>query len=52
MAGLKQRLQSLTADIPQIADIRGPRFMNAVEVTLPGTKTPPPAFMPSLASAT
>ncbi|ODT51733.1 MAG: 4-aminobutyrate transaminase [Methylobacterium sp. SCN 67-24] len=43
-ARLKQRLQSLTADIPQIADIRGPGFMNAVEFTLPGTKTPAPDF--------
>jgi len=43
-ARLKQRLQSLTPDIPQIADIRGPGFMNAVEFALPGTKTPAPDF--------
>ncbi|KUL93340.1 4-aminobutyrate aminotransferase [Bosea sp. WAO] len=43
-ARLKQRLQSLTADVPEVADIRGPGFMNAVEFTLPGTKTPAPDF--------
>ncbi|PDS30252.1 4-aminobutyrate--2-oxoglutarate transaminase [Rhizobium phaseoli] len=37
---LKQRLQSLISDVPQIADIRGPGFMNAVEFNLPGTKNP------------
>ncbi|MDI7861806.1 4-aminobutyrate--2-oxoglutarate transaminase [Rhizobiaceae bacterium n13] len=37
---LKQRLQSLRADVPQITDIRGPGFMVAVEFNLPGTKTP------------
>lgn len=30
-ARLKQRLESLRADVPEIADIRGPGFMNAVE---------------------
>ena len=30
-ARLKQRLQSLRDDVPEIADIRGPGFMNAVE---------------------
>ncbi len=39
-ARLKQRLQSLSGSIPQIADIRGPGFMNAVEFNLPGSKTP------------
>jgi len=39
-ARLKQRLQSLAASVPQIADIRGPGFMNAVEFNLPGSKTP------------
>ena len=39
-ARLKQRLQSLISAVPQIADIRGPGFMNAVEFNLPGTKTP------------
>lgn len=37
---LKQKLQSLREAVPQIADIRGPGFMNAVEFNLPGTKTP------------
>jgi 4-aminobutyrate aminotransferase len=41
---LKQRLQSLTEAVPQIADIRGPGFMNAVEFNLPGTKTPDADF--------
>ena len=39
-ARLKQRLQSLGGTVPQIADIRGPGFMNAVEFNLPGSKTP------------
>lgn len=37
---LKQRLQGVRDSVPQIADIRGPGFMNAVEFNLPGTKTP------------
>lgn len=37
---LKQKLQSLREAVPQIADIRGPGFMNAVEFNIPGTKTP------------
>ena len=37
---LKQRLHSLISDVPQIADIRGLGFMNAVEFNLPGTKSP------------
>jgi 4-aminobutyrate aminotransferase len=37
---LKQKLQSLREAVPQIADIRGPGFMNAVEFNLPGTRTP------------
>ncbi|MCO5093161.1 4-aminobutyrate--2-oxoglutarate transaminase [Bosea sp. (in: a-proteobacteria)] len=41
---LKQRLQSLVEAVPQIADIRGPGFMNAVEFNLPGTATPAPDF--------
>jgi 4-aminobutyrate aminotransferase len=32
---LKQRLQSLREDIPEIVDIRGPGFMNAVEFNHP-----------------
>ncbi|MFC4624089.1 4-aminobutyrate--2-oxoglutarate transaminase [Daeguia caeni] len=41
---LKQRLQGLREAVPQIADIRGPGFMNAVEFNIPGTKTPNPEF--------
>ncbi|MBW9054093.1 4-aminobutyrate--2-oxoglutarate transaminase [Rhizobium mesosinicum] len=37
---LKQKLQSLRDAVPQIADIRGPGFMNAIEFNLPETKTP------------
>ncbi|MBB3312592.1 4-aminobutyrate aminotransferase [Rhizobium sp. BK196] len=37
---LKQKLQSLRDGVPQIADIRGPGFMNAIEFNLPGTKMP------------
>ncbi len=33
---LKQRLESLRDAVPQIADIRGPGFMNAVEFAVPG----------------
>jgi len=43
-ARLKQRLQSLTDAVPQIADIRGPGFMNAVEFNVPGSKTPGSEF--------
>jgi 4-aminobutyrate aminotransferase len=28
---LKQRLESLRGDVPEIVDIRGPGFMNAIE---------------------
>ncbi len=41
---LKQRLQSLRHDVPQIADIRGPGFMNAVEFNIPGTHKPNAEF--------
>ncbi len=41
---LKQRLSSLSSSVPQIADIRGPGFMNAVEFNVAGTKTPSPEF--------
>ena len=37
---LKQRLHSLISDVPQIADIRGLGFMNAVEFNIPGTRNP------------
>jgi 4-aminobutyrate aminotransferase len=41
---LKQSLQSLTDVVPQIADIRGPGFMNAVEFNIPGSTVPNPDF--------
>jgi 4-aminobutyrate aminotransferase len=41
---LKQRLESLRHDVPEIADIRGPGFMNAVEFNLPNSHTPNPDF--------
>ncbi|MCZ4432283.1 4-aminobutyrate--2-oxoglutarate transaminase [Agrobacterium sp. SOY23] len=41
---LKQRLQSLTDTVPQIADVRGPGFMNAVEFNVPGSAAPNPDF--------
>ena len=37
---LKQRLESLRSDIPEIADIRGLGFMTAVEFNLPDGATP------------
>ena len=37
---LKQRLESLREAVPQIADIRGPGFMIAVEFNVPGTDKP------------
>jgi 4-aminobutyrate aminotransferase len=37
---LKQRLSSMIESVPQIADVRGLGFMNAVEFNIPGTKTP------------
>ncbi|PWJ93711.1 MULTISPECIES: 4-aminobutyrate--2-oxoglutarate transaminase [Mesorhizobium] len=41
---LKQRLQSLADAVPQIADIRGPGFMNAVEFNVPRSKMPNAEF--------
>ncbi len=41
---LKQRLHSLAADVPQIWDIRGPGFMNAVEFRVPGSDAPNSEF--------
>jgi 4-aminobutyrate aminotransferase, prokaryotic type len=41
---LKQRLQSLRADVPQISDIRGPGFMVAVEFGQPGAVKPDADF--------
>ena len=37
---LKQRLEAMRADVPQIMDIRGLGFMNAVEFKIPGTDKP------------
>lgn len=41
---LRQRLESLRGDIPEIVDIRGPGFMTAIEFNLAGTDTPSPEF--------
>ncbi len=37
---LKQRLEAIRSDVPQIMDIRGLGFMNAVEFKVPGTDKP------------
>ncbi|MFO1137739.1 MAG: 4-aminobutyrate--2-oxoglutarate transaminase [Paracoccus sp. (in: a-proteobacteria)] len=39
---LKQRLAGIASDVPEIADIRGPGFMNAVEFNVAGTDRPNP----------
>ncbi len=41
---LKQRLAGIGSATPEIADIRGPGFMNAVEFNLPTSHEPNPAF--------
>ena len=41
---LRQRLESLRTDIPEIVDIRGPGFMTAVEFNVAGTDTGKPEF--------
>lgn len=41
---LKQRLSSMRDTIPEIADIRGPGFMNAVEFNIAGGTAPNPDF--------
>ncbi|MEH6475441.1 MAG: 4-aminobutyrate--2-oxoglutarate transaminase [Sneathiella sp.] len=41
---LKQRLQGIREDIPEIADVRGPGFMNAVEFNNAKTGKPSPKF--------
>jgi 4-aminobutyrate aminotransferase len=41
---LRQRLESLRADIPEIVDIRGPGFMTAIEFNVAGTDTGNPEF--------
>ncbi|AQS41785.1 MAG: 4-aminobutyrate aminotransferase [Candidatus Tokpelaia hoelldobleri] len=43
-ARLKQRLQSMREDVPQIADIRGLGFMVAVEFNKPDSDEPSAAF--------
>ena len=39
---LKQRLAGIASDVPEIVDIRGPGFMNAVEFNVAGTDKPNP----------
>lgn len=41
---LKQRLESLRADVPEIVDIRGPGFMNAIEFNDPRKNLPSADF--------
>ncbi|GLK63147.1 4-aminobutyrate--2-oxoglutarate transaminase [Paracoccus kondratievae] len=41
---LKQRLAGIADSVPEIVDIRGPGFMNAVEFNLAGTDKPNPDF--------
>ncbi len=41
---LKQRLAGLRDSVPEIVDIRGPGFMNAVEFNVAGTDKPNPDF--------
>lgn len=41
---LKQRLSAIRETTPEIADIRGPGFMNAVEFNLPDGSAPNPDF--------
>ena len=41
---LKQRLNGLAEKVPEIADVRGPGFMNAVEFYVPGTDKPNAEF--------
>ncbi|MFK8076436.1 MAG: 4-aminobutyrate--2-oxoglutarate transaminase [Granulosicoccus sp.] len=43
-ARLKQRLASTRESTPEISDVRGPGFMNAVEFTLPADSSPHPDF--------
>jgi 4-aminobutyrate aminotransferase-like enzyme len=42
---LKARLEALRADIPQLADVRGPGAMVAAEFLEPGTRAPDAAFV-------
>ncbi|WP_136660014.1 4-aminobutyrate--2-oxoglutarate transaminase [Nitratireductor sp. XY-223] len=43
-ACLKQRIGGLRDVVPEIVDIRGPGFMNAVEFNVPGSGAPDPEF--------
>ena len=43
-ARLKQRLAAIADSTPEIVDIRGPGFMNAVEFNVAGTDTPSAEF--------
>ncbi|WP_394691001.1 4-aminobutyrate--2-oxoglutarate transaminase [Hoeflea sp.] len=43
-ARLKQRLEGLRAEVPEISDVRGPGFMNAVEFKDVASGTPNPGF--------
>jgi len=45
---LKQRLQSLRDDVPEISDIRGPGFMNAVEFKNVATGKPNREFVDAI----
>jgi 4-aminobutyrate aminotransferase len=44
-ARLKQRLAAIADSVPEIAEIRGPGFMNAVEFNVAGSATPNPEFV-------
>ncbi|MEQ8656390.1 MAG: 4-aminobutyrate--2-oxoglutarate transaminase [Hyphomicrobiales bacterium] len=48
---LKQRLESLREEVQQIADIRGPGFMAAVEFTTPGNGAPDTTFTQAVKDA-
>ena len=39
---LKQRLAGIASEVPEIADIRGPGFMNAIELNVAGSDKPNP----------
>ena len=41
---LRQRLEAIRAEVPEIADIRGPGFMVAVEFQNPGDHAPDAGF--------
>jgi 4-aminobutyrate aminotransferase len=41
---LRQRLEAMRESVPEIAEVRGPGFMVAVEFAAPGDGTPLPDF--------